>query len=301
MSSLALAQEKILDWRAGGPALFAQEALGADPTPQQWEGSKALVERRRVSVRSGHGTGKSTFEAWCILWFLACYFPAKVPCTAPTSHQLDDVLWAEIAKWHRKLKERLPALADKFDWTAERYFLKEAPDESFAVPRTSRPEQPEALQGFHSDNLLFLIDEASGIPEMVFQVAEGALSTEGTFVFMAGNPTRMEGYFHASHHRQRAMWAALHWNGEDSPLVSKSHVDEMRRKYGEESAIYRIRVRGDFAGNPDGVIPLSIIEGAVGRAVKPFGAEVWGVDVARFGDDRSALGAGPADRATGAR
>lgn len=283
------ARETILRWRKEGPAVFAAEVLGAKPTDQQYQAGKSLVERRRVSVRSGHGTGKSAFEAWCVLWFMSCYFPSKVPCTAPTSHQLNDVLWAELAKWHRAMREHAPELASEFEWTSERFRLKAAPEESFAVARTSRPEQPEALQGFHSDNLLFLIDEASGIPEQVFQVAEGALTTEGALVFMAGNPTRMEGYFYDSHHKQRANWAALHWNGEDSPLVPKAHVDEMRGKYGEDSAIYRIRVRGEFAGNPDGVIPLSIIEGALGREVKPFGDMVWGLDVARFGDDRTAL------------
>lgn len=276
-------------WRAGGPALFAKEAMGAEPTPQQWEASRELVMRRRVSVRSGHGTGKSTFEAWCILWFMSCFFPCKVPCTAPTGHQLHDVLWAEVAKWHRAMKERIPDLADEFEWTAEKFSLKAAPNESFAVARTSRPERPEALQGFHSKNLLFLIDEASGIPEEVFQVAEGALSTPGAYVFMAGNPTRMEGYFFDSQHKQREQWAALWWNGEESPLVSKAYVDEMATKYGVESAIYRIRVRGEFAGNPDGVISLNLIEGAVTREVRPFGDMIWGVDVARFGEDRTAL------------
>src|ERR1700728_4609463 len=92
--SLDSARATLQRWRDGGPALYAVEALGANPTEQQWESSCALVERRRVSIRSGHGTGKSAFEAWCIPWFLSCHFPAKVPCTAPTSHQLHDVLWA---------------------------------------------------------------------------------------------------------------------------------------------------------------------------------------------------------------
>jgi len=220
---------------------------------------------------------------------MACYFPCKIPCTAPTAHQLNDVLWSEIAKWHRVMRERVPDLANEFDWTAERFKLKAAPEESFAVARTSRPEQPEALQGFHSENLLFLVDEASGIAEEVFQVAEGALSTPGAFVLMAGNPTRMEGYFFDSHHKSRENWAALWWNGEDSPLVSKDHVEEMARKYGADSAIYRIRVRGEFAGNPDGVIPLNLIEGAIDRKVETAGLEIWGLDVARFGVDRTAL------------
>lgn len=276
----------ILRWREGGPALFAQEALGASPTDQQWEASRELVKSRRVSIRSGHGTGKSTFMAWTIIWGLVCFHPVKVPVTAPTGHQLADVLWAELEMWRRKLP---PVLAAEFEWKAERFERRDAPQEAFAAARTSRPEKPEALQGFHSENVIFIIDEASGIPEEVFQVAEGALSTEGAYVLMAANPTRMEGYFYDSHHKMRHRWSALHWNGEDSPLVSKSYVEDMATKYGEESAIYRIRVRGDFAGNPDGVIPLDFIEGAWTRDIRGTGPIRWGLDVARFGADRTAL------------
>lgn len=289
MDSVNQAQQTILRWRQGGPALFAQEVLGAKPTDQQLDASRALVERRRVSIRSGHGTGKSTFMAWCVLWFASCYYPCKIPCTAPTSHQLHDVLWAEIAKWHRIMRERVPELANEFEWSSERFYLKSHPMESFAVARTSRPENPEALQGFHSDNILFLIDEASGVAEQVFQVAEGALSTDGAFVVMAANPTREDGYFHASHHKMRDRWAALHWDGEESPMVSKAYIEDMRKKYGVDSPIYQVRVKGNFATAADGVIPLSLCEAARSRKVVPFGDEIWGLDVARFGDDSTAL------------
>ena len=280
------AEQALLRWRAEGPALFAQQALGASPTEQQWQASRELVKSRRVSIRSGHGTGKSAFMSWSILWALVCYHPVKVPVTAPTGHQLSDVLWAELAMWWRKMP---PDLMAEFEWAAERFYRKDVPQEAFAAARTSRPEKPEALQGFHAENVVFVIDEASGIPDEVFQVAEGALSTDGAFVVMAANPTRMDGYFYDSHHKQRGRWAALHWNAEDSPLVSRDYIEDMAAKYGRESAIYRIRVRGEFAGNPDGVIPLDLIEGAISREVNAYGPERWGLDVARFGEDRTAL------------
>lgn len=284
-------QQRIERWRAGGPALFAAEAMGATPTEQQWEASKALVERRKVSIRSGHGTGKSAFMAWTVLWFPVCYFPCKIPCTAPTGHQLSDVLWAEISMWHRRLAEKAPQLAAEFSWSSEKYELKARPSESFAVARTSRPERPEALQGFHSDNIMFVVDEASGVPENVFQVAEGALSTDGAFVLMAANPTREDGYFYDSHHKMRARWAALHWDGEKSPLVSKTYIEDMRLKYGVDSPIYQVRVKGNFATALDGVIPLSFCESAKTRDVRAIeGSDIrWGLDVARFGDDSTAL------------
>ena len=291
MEALTSAQQTILRWREGGPALFAEEVLGAKPTEQQWQASRKIVARRRVTIRSGHGTGKSAFMAWCVLWFLCCYYPCKIPCTAPTGHQLSDILWSEIALWHRKLRERVPELGAEFEWSSERFSLATHPQESFAVARTSRPERPEALQGFHSENVLFLIDEASGVPEVVFQVAEGALSTEGTFVVMAANPTREEGYFYDSHHRMRERWAALHWDGEESPLVSRSYIEDMRAKYGVDSPIYQVRVKGNFVTAADGVIPLALCIAAQERDVhRTPGAEVrWGLDVARFGDDSTAL------------
>ena len=289
--ALSEVQKAALRWREGGPALFAQEVLGAEPTEQQWQASKAIVEKRRVSIRSGHGTGKSTFMAWCVLWVLACYFPAKVPATAPTSHQLEDVLWAEIAKWHRQMALKFPALAAEFEWSAGAFRMKSAPNESFSVARTSRPEKPEALQGFHSDNILFLIDEASGVADNVFEVAEGALSTDGAFVVMAANPTRQSGYFFDSHHKMRSAWAALHWSGIDSPRVSRTYVENMRKKYGEHSPVFKVRVLGEFIGASDGVISLELCEAARVREVEVNAAApvVWGVDVARFGDDSSAL------------
>lgn len=288
---LVALQSKVIKWRKGGPALFAKEALGALPTDQQWEASKAIVERRKVSIRSGHGTGKSGFMAWSVLWFIQCYFPCKIPCTAPTSHQLDDILWAEIAKWHSVYKERIPQLAKEFTWSSEKFYLTDRPQESFAVARTSRPEKPEALQGFHSDNILFVIDEASGVAEKVFEVAEGALSTDGAFALMAANPTREDGYFYDSHHKMRNRWAALHWDGELSPLVSKTYIDDMRLKYGVDSPIYQVRVKGNFVTASDGVIPLGLCIDAQNRQVEPITSSpvIWGVDVARFGDDSTAL------------
>lgn len=281
-----LAAERIRRWEREGPALFAAELLGAEPTTQQWEGGRLLAQRKRVSIRSGHGTGKSALMSWTILWGLTCFPEVKIPVTAPTGHQLSDVLWSELASWHRKMPE---LLRKEYEWSSERFVRRDLPAGAFAVARTSRREQPEALQGFHAPTVIFLVDEASGIAEEVFQVAEGALSTEGAFVLMCANPTRMEGYFFDSHHKQRAQWATLQWSGVDSPLVTRSYIEEMREKYGEHSSIYRIRVLGEFAGNPDGVIPLDWIESAIDRQVRDFGPVRWGVDVARFGEDRTAI------------
>lgn len=231
------------------------------------------------------------FFAVTILWFLVCWPTCKIPCTAPTSHQLEDLLWPEVAKWLRVLQGRYPTLGSTVEIVGDRVRRVGAPDAAFAVRRTARPEQPEALQGFHDDYILFLVDEASGVPDRVFEVAEGALSTPGAYIVLAGNPTRSAGYFYDSHHKDRAAWYPMHINGERCRRVAREYIERMAAKYGTHSQVYKVRVQGEFITGFDAVIPLELCEAAKIRqvAVIERAPVIWGVDVARFGDDSSAL------------
>lgn len=268
---------------------FVRTVLGAEPSDQQAKLLSAVsVPGAHVSIRSGHGTGKTTSLAWLVLWFVSLYNDCRIPCTAPTAHQLNDLLWPEISKWHEKLH---PLWRRDLYITGDRVFVKNAEKTQYSVARTARKENPEALQGFHATNLLFLLDEASGIDEKIFEVAEGALSTPGARVVMTGNPTRTEGYFFRSHHQERKHWHTLHFNCLDSPHVSPDYIEKMKERYGEDSNIYRVRVLGDFPEASDDIlIPLSWVEDAVGRDVQfPAAQRIAGLDVARFGDDATSM------------
>ncbi len=281
-----------MSWRKD-PTKFVIEAIGATPDRWQSETLQLLADHDKVSVRSCHGPGKSTLDSWAILWFMSCFFPAKVPCAAPTLHQLKDILWSELAIWH---KQMLPALKDEFVIRASdqdmRLYLKNAPQESFAVARTGRKENPEALQGFHSENLLFIIDEASGVDDVVFEVAQGALSSAHAKVLMTSNPTRVSGYFYDSHHKMRDRWKTVKIGADDSPRVTDQYKDDIALQYGKDSNIYRVRVQGEFPkSDDDTLIPLDIVESAIGREIRVSRETdiVWGLDVARFGNDRTVL------------
>jgi len=186
-----------------------------------------------------------------------------------------------------------PAFRDQIDFSTDRIFVLQKPKESFAAARTARRENPEALQGFHSGNLLFLFDEASGIDDLIFEVGRGALSTPGSKVVMTGNPTRLEGFFYDSHHRNRSRWKTMRVNFEDvevAPYADSKFADEIEDEFGRDSNVFRVRVLGDFpTQEEDSVIPLDLIEAAVSRDIRGTGQMIWGVDVARFGDDRSTL------------
>lgn len=263
--------------------------------PELWQGKflrdvgAAMVEgRRRFAVRAGHGVGKSTIEAWLILWFLLFVRPCKVPVTANSQDQLRDVVWAEVAHWWRELP---PFLKDMLDVSAERVVVRADPTEAFAVARTARPEKPEALQGFHSPNLMFMIEEASGIEDVIFETAGGALSSEHSWVFMFGNPTRTTGYFHRAFNVARRSWRTYHVPCSHSSRVSEEYARNIALEHGEDSNVYRVRVLGEFPkSEDDAIVPLGWVEAAFDRDVSPSEAGVvWGLDVARYGDDATAL------------
>jgi phage terminase large subunit len=171
------------------------------------------------------------------------------------------------------------------------------PEGAFAVRRTASKDNPEALQGFHAEHLLFLIDEASGIDDIVFEVGMGALSTPGAKVVLAGNPTRTSGFFYDTHHSLRHRWHTMHVNCLDVPRA-QGHIDDIKAKYGDNSNAWRVRVLGEFpTADDETVIPLELVMSAVDRSVSSLEYHpVWGVDVARFGDDRTAIAKRQANR-----
>ena len=272
------------------PTLFVQEVLNTQPDDWQKEFLAHIADgNRRISVRSGHGVGKSTAASWAILWYLFLRFPVKIVLTAPTSSQLYDALFAELKRWVKALPE---TLRDQLEVKQDRIEVKEAPNEAFISARTSRAEQPEALQGVHSENVMLVADEASGIPEQVFEAAAGSMSGHQAVTLLLGNPVRSSGFFYDTHNRLKDDWITMRVNCTDSPRVSEAYVDEMRSRYGEESNAFRIRVLGEFPrSDDDTVIPMELLEMAMNRDVEPSAHArlVWGLDVARFGSDRSAL------------
>ena len=272
------------------PVAFVQNVFKAKPDEWQTQFLEAIRDNnRRISVRSGHGVGKSTAASWAMLWYLLTRYPVKVVVTAPTSSQLFDALFAEIKRW---VKEMPPALSELLEVKSDRIELKPSPTEAFISARTSRAEQPEALQGIHSDNVMLVADEASGVPEAVFEAAAGSMSGHSAVTILLGNPVRSTGYFYETHNRLRDEWFTLHVNCEKSKRVSKEFVREMAIKYGEESNAYRVRVLGEFPlADDDTMIPFSVVEQAMNRDIEvdQFSQMIYGVDVARFGSDKSAL------------
>ncbi len=269
---------------------FVREVLGKTPYRDQLE----LLEEyqrgnRRIAKRSGHGVGKSAVLSWIAAHQLFCRFPQKTVITSASAGQLWDALAAEVKAVLRGLA---PSLQDCIEIQSEGIYLRAAPDESFISFRVSKAETPEAMAGVHSPGWVLLIaDEASGIPDPVFEAASGSMSGHNCTTILAGNPVRTSGYFFDAFHKMRGWWWTQHVSCVGHPNVSADYVESQKAKYGEDSNAYRIRVLGDFpTGDDDTVIPFSLVEASLHRDVRPLHVlPIWGLDCARFGNDASAL------------
>lgn len=273
------------------PILFCQEVLGVEPDEWQKELMQAVADgERKISARSAHGVGKSSVASWTMLHTLLTNYDCKVIVTAPSSAQLFDALFAELSRW---VKEMPQALQDLVEVKSDRVVLKARPNEVFISARTSRKETPEALAGVHSSGrVLIVVDEASGVDESVFEAAAGSMSGDNVATILLGNPTRNSGLFYDTHHRLSGSWKTFHISAYDSPRVSEEFIEEMAMRYGEDSAAFSVRVKGDFAEEADdGVISIDLVTSAINRDIPLDNSHdtYWALDVARHGDDSSVL------------
>jgi hypothetical protein len=218
-----------------------------------------------------------------------CRYPQKSVLTAPTQGQLFDALFAEVKRW---ISAAPPFMSELIECFADRIELRAAPENSFMSARTSSPERPEALAGVHSDHVLLVCDEAPGIPEAVYEAAVGSMSGYSVPTILIGNPTRNTGLFFKTHHQLSSDWFRMHVSCVDSRLVSRDYIKQIAATYGEASNAYRVRVLGEFPLREDDVlIAAELVDAAMNRDVVHDVKEpmLYGLDVARFGDDRTVL------------
>jgi len=282
------------------PVIYAEEVFGLTIWPKQAELLRAITAHGRVTVTSGHKTGKTTSFAILAWWFPSDPVArpgARVAMTSSSFRQVIRTLWREVTGLWRLARDRgydLPEPALSPD-TGVRW-----PDgrEIFGFS-TKDPEKAAGTSGAH---LLYLVDEASGVPGKVFEALEGnRAGGQGAKIFLASNPTQQSGTFFESHHTKRHLYLALSISSEAaadvSPpipgLATRSWVDEKRVDWGPDwqtSPIYAVRVLGRFpATASDAIIGLSLVLDAVARYpdATPSGPLVIGLDVARFGDDET--------------
>ncbi len=252
--------------------------------------------KKRISIRSGHGIGKTTVMAWILIWYLFCHLESQIGATAPSHAQMHDALWKEA---YKQLKRMPPAAQRKYEWQSSYIKMVESPEDWWARAKTARKEAPEALAGLHGNHVLILVDEASAVPEAIFNTVEGALTEESILVIMISNATRNVGYFYESQKGgDMEAWERFKFSTIDCPRVSDGYEERIIAKYGKDSDEYKIRVLGEFpdveAVDDEGFSPL-FITGDVKEINNPtsvdkdywVGIPIMGIDPSGEGIDET--------------
>lgn len=249
-------------------------------------------EPLQIAVASGHGIGKSALMGIVSNWAMSCFDRAKVVITANTEPQMRTKTSPEVGQWFRRaitghwfdihsqsIKARDPSTSDQWrmDFT------------------TWSEHNTEAFAGLHNKGriIVLLFDEASGIAPKVWEVAEGALTDEKTVIIWLafGNPTQNSGRFRECFRRFREFWVTRNIDSRTVPGTNKKFFERLRKQYGEDSDVFKYRVRGLFPEQSAmQFISSADVDKARDRHLKPgqysFAPVIIGLDPAWTGDDK---------------
>lgn len=281
LSDLVAPDDEYREWQKryfDDPAGFVRDCIlwkndERGPAPYQEEGLNALPEFIRYAIRGPHGLGKTALAAWLVLWFALTrdgVYDWKVPTTAGVWRQLEQYLWPEIHKWEARLdwhgigREPWTSGQESLDLS-----LKLETGRAFAVASDNH----QMIEGAHADQILYIYDESKAILNETFDASEGALSTHGlegkvAMAAMFSTPGGLTGRFYAVHSKKPGYedWKTRHVKMDEviaAGRMSEAWAKQRALQWGEDSALYKNRVLGDFAAeDKNAIIPISWIEAA---------------------------------------
>ena len=289
------------------PVDFIELAFGDILWSKQKDICNSVRDNKYTSVKSCFDSGKSFIASRIAQWFLYSFPNSKVVTTAPTFKQVKDILWRELRASNRKAKVNLGGQLNDTS-------LDLSPD-WFAVGMSTN--DPSNFTGIHAVYVLVIIDEAAGVEEDIFNAAEGLISSQQARILYIGNPTNIEGTFFRSF--KLPSYSKISISAFDTPnftaygitiddirnntwkekitgdlpapyLVTPDWVYDKFIRWGETSPMFQALILGVFPEQGEStLIPLHKIEAAytLNLEIQEDDPEVTGVDIARFGSDKS--------------
>jgi len=220
-----------------------------------------LGNKKRMVVRAGHSSGKTFISAILAHYFIMNYVPGIVCITGPTGKQTRQQVWSYIGRLHDQ-----SIFKEELEWFRTKMVIRGMAELSFVMWVTSK--NPKTIEGFHGPlegkNLLWILEEAKGIADAVYEGLSGALSNEDNFLYVSSTCGRSSGFFYRAFHTERAIWEHEHAPSTDSPRVSVEMINNWKRQWGEESPVYRARVEAIFPSDDDMCIAsLEMLELAI--------------------------------------
>lgn len=256
----------------------------------EFEGDDPVSRAIRMAIGSGHGVGKTLLVAIIIIWFMSTRSNPQVVVTASTKQQLKNKTWREVGKM-----KRLALNGHWFEHTATKFMLKSRPDLWYATAVPWSESNSEAFAGTHEANVMIIMDEASGVGDIISEVAEGAMTTPGAIYLKFGNRTRNTGHFSECWKRFRHRWITFEIDARKSKVADQQQIQEWIDDYGIESDFVKVRVLGKepYLAEQQ-LIPANLVDAAVERKIERIHIpatvpRLMGGDCAAGGEGKSVL------------
>lgn len=264
---------------------------GIELWSKQREILEAVRDHSQVGVASCHEVGKSFSAALVTAWWVDAHpdGEAKVVTSAPTDKQVKAILWSEINKMHARLGLR--GRTNLSEWYLGNFMA--------AFGRKPADQDPTAFQGIHARYMLVVLDEACGIPTELWDAASSLIANVHGKMLAIGNPDDEHSRF-ADNMLRDPDWHKIFIGYRDTPnftdepvsdflremLIHPRWVEERRRKWGEDSALFTSKCLGRFPRGQSPFVCIPVTWAEVCRSVElPEGTPVeGGIDVGAGGD-----------------
>ena len=289
---------KAIDWQRksqSNPLLWMERCLRGKLWSKQRDIVKSVRDNQRTIVQSCFGSGKSHIAGKIILWFQYNFIPSKVITTATSWNQVEKILWSEIGAIYNRAKVPLGGRLLQTELKLQ--------EDWFSIglsPQINVEQEATRFEGYHSPNVLVVIDQAQGINPKLWDVAISLVTNESSRILVLGNPASPSGrYYDAC--RNAELWNKIHIPASCVPnviegrdvipgLITREWIEDRKADWGKDNPLYISKVLAEFPEETeDTLILLSWIESARDRELNAEGSKGLGVDVARFGDAETVL------------
>ncbi len=223
-------QSEVLEW------------LGGEIASRAFDGVHPVLPIR-AAVSSGHGIGKGALTGMLVAFLMSTRENATGTITANTADQLQSKTWAGVDVWVKRCLTK-----HWFELNTAIMYRRGRRTAWKCEPYTCDPENSEAFQGQHniSSTSFYIFDEASNVPESIWEAAEGGLTDGEPMQFAFGNPTRRRGTFYdLVFGGQGRRWKTWVIDARTCAFPNQTLIAEQLEDYGgEDTDRFRVRVRG---------------------------------------------------------
>lgn len=231
-------------------------------------------DNRNISVVCGRQVGKSTAAAFKALFAAVTESNHTILIIAPTYDQSSILFWKikRVIDAHASLRKRV----ERETLTSVRFR-----NGSEIVVRTAGHEGA-SVRGYSAS--MVIVDEAALVPEAAFEAFEPTLAATGGQLILIGTPYGCKGKFYKAAHSP--LFSKHKITSVECPGISKAFLETQKEMLSE------VGFRQEYLAEFVALANQFFTEEEVMRWLQeqepiPEGEVVMGVDLARYGEDRS--------------